>query len=106
MYVLFFCFFDLKEFQGYFIFLGNRHLGYWLYLRRAANQRAHLPLQAGGHQDQQPLPSRTAGQVLGSYKDVVLAEDLSFYILIQQKVLTAGHPTLYFCYKSKPLFNT
>ena len=26
--------------------------------------------------------------------------------MIQQKVLTAGHPTLYFCYKSKPLFNT
>ena len=26
--------------------------------------------------------------------------------MIQQKVLTAGHPTLYFYYKSKPLFNT
>ena len=26
--------------------------------------------------------------------------------MIQQKVLTAGQPTLYFCYKSKPLFNT
>ena len=26
--------------------------------------------------------------------------------MIQQKVLTAGHPTLYGCYKSKPLFNT
>ena len=26
--------------------------------------------------------------------------------MIQQKVLTASHPTLYFCYKSKPLFNT
>ena len=24
--------------------------------------------------------------------------------MIQQKVLTAGHPTLYFCYKSKPLY--
>ena len=26
--------------------------------------------------------------------------------MIQQKVLMAWHPTLYFCYKSKPLFNT
>ena len=26
--------------------------------------------------------------------------------MIQQKELTAGHPTLYFCYKFKPLFNS
>ena len=29
------------------------------------------------------------------------------YLYIYQIIyLTAGHPTLYFCYKSKPLFNT
>ena len=43
---------------------GHRHLGHRLHLRRAADQRTHLPLPAGGHQDQQPVPPRPAGQDL------------------------------------------
>ena len=38
-----------------------RHLGHRLHLCWAPDVRAHLPLSAGGHQDQQPVPPRPAG---------------------------------------------
>ena len=50
------------------------------------------------------------GRQLSIYLSIYLYIYLSLYLSIflsnYLTVLTAGHPTLYFCYKSKPLFNT
>ena len=45
------------------------------------------------------IPAQPKDVELKIEKAVAVDEKVSIY-------LTAGHPTLYFCYKSKPLFNT